>query len=75
MSTASELAELNRRLYGGVPGQEGDIPLLRADVSEVKETLGSLTGFYRGVRNAAVVGASMMTILSGLMAIYAVFIK
>lgn len=75
-ATAAELQKLAERLYGGdLPGMTGDIPAIKADVHEIKQTVGNLAGFYRGVRNAAVIGASVMTIISGLLAVYAFVIK
>lgn len=66
MTTSSDLHELRRRLYGGdLPGETGDIQLLRADVASIKESVNDLAGFYRTVKRIVVVGASVSTICVG----------
>lgn len=66
-----EIMELRRRLYGGeLPGETGDIPMMRDDIASIKASVDDLAGFYRTLirlvqvtGGIAALGAAVATIL------------
>lgn len=69
-NTGVDVHELRRRLYGSQdsPGETGDIPAMKADIAYIRGSVDDLAGFYRTVKRVVVVGASLSTMMTGIIA-------